>query len=131
MSDALASATSKIVRMSLDAYMQRYQVLSNNIANIDTTGYRPLRLNFEQQLSALQAAVASGASSNEELSGLVDSIHPFTELADPSSVQGDAATRLDDQMVQLTQNTLQYQALLVAMDQLGAINRLAASGGNS
>lgn len=131
MIDALAGVTSKIARMSLDAYVARYQVLANNIANVDTNGYRPLQLNFEQQLTALQAAVSSGNASDGELLGLTDAVHPFVEQAAIPSTQTDQATRLDDQVTQLTQNTLQYEALLTAMDQLGAINRLAVNGGSS
>ncbi|WP_051748803.1 flagellar basal body rod protein FlgB [Nevskia soli] len=129
MIDALASATSRIARMSLDAYMDRYQVLSNNIANVDTTGYRPLQLNFEQQLAALQTAVASGNYSDSELIGLADAVHPFVEQAAVPSTQTDQAMRLDDQITQLTQNTLQYEALLTALDQLGSIGKLAVNGG--
>jgi len=131
MSDAVASVTSKIARMALDAYAQRYRVVANNVANIDTAGYRPLQLNFEQQLTALQMAVASQTADDSELGALVDAVHPFVETAAPIPGDTDQASRLDVQMTQLTQNTLQYQALLTAMDQLGAINRLAVNGGST
>lgn len=39
-----------ILRKSLDAYALRHKATAENIANVESQGYRPLRVNFEENL---------------------------------------------------------------------------------
>ena len=49
--------TFALVQLALDAATLRHQATANNLANIHSTGYRPQRVNFEEQLSALREAL--------------------------------------------------------------------------
>lgn len=128
MIDQIAGATAKLGLMALDAYTERHRVLAHNIANIDSEGYRPLRLDFEEQLQKLQQAVNSGAS-DAELSALADAVHPFAEVSEAiSGPLPDSSQRLDDEMALLVQNTLQYQAVLTSLNHRGSLMRIAITG---
>ncbi len=124
---ALQGVSTRLALMALDAYSLRHQVIAHNIANADSESFHPLRVNFEQQLTALQSAFASGAP-DADLVALADSVSPFVEEAPASKFGGDGALRLDDQMAQLAQNTLQYEALLSALGKQGALLRIAVLG---
>ncbi len=113
--------------MALDAYSARHQVLANNIANISTESYRPLRLNFEEQLEGLRTAMADG-SSDAQLAKLVEQVHPYAELRPSDPVLGDSHQRLDEEMTLMVQNTLQYEAMLAAINREGALTRVAITG---
>jgi flagellar basal-body rod protein FlgB len=113
--------------MALDAYSARQQVLANNIANSNVDTYRPLRLNFEEQLGPLQAAVETGAGA-EELKALIAEVRPFAEAADADPVTGDRHQRLDESLTRLAQNTVQYEAMLTAVNRDLSLTRVAISG---
>ena len=52
------SVTSVALNSALDALSARQRAIANNVANLQTPGYRAQRVQFE---SALKAAVASGS----------------------------------------------------------------------
>jgi flagellar basal-body rod protein FlgB len=108
-----------LARLALDAASLRHQVIANNIANLNTPGFVPSKVNFEQQL-----AFARGASGPLPAS-LSTSVRPFIE----GDASADARVSLDMEMVKLAQNTLQYQSLLKALDKRGAILSTAISEG--
>ena len=56
-SGILSGATSDLVLRALDAATVRHAVHSANIANASVEGYRPLRVEFEDQLSAARSAL--------------------------------------------------------------------------
>jgi flagellar basal-body rod protein FlgB len=119
------SPTSALVRLALDAASMRHLTLSNNIANVDSPGYAPQRVNFEDQLAQVRALLASGRSA-----GTADfaSVQPFVEQGAP---RGSAAATqmLDQEMTKVAQNTLHYQALLRASSRYGSILSTAINEG--
>lgn len=129
--DALAGVsgvTRQLEIMALHAYDLRQRVIANNIANIDAEGYKPLRVDFEDQLGPLREAIARG-DAPERISALASAIRPQVEAVQTDSVlTGDSAENLDDQMVAMTQNTLDYEAMLTAIARLDGLNQLAISG---
>lgn len=129
MIEDLSGVTGQLIRVALDAAVARHQVIANNIANVDTPGYVPKRLSFEDQLSRF-ATQMSGSAGDSALKGELDSIAAM--LNDGSLVRASAeheGIELDREMVRLTENVLRYQALLEAASKRGAVMRLAISGG--
>jgi len=123
MNGPLDSITSDLVSKALDVSLSVHQSIANNIANSDTSGYRPLRVNFEAVMQEVKAAVESGAGK--------DSIRAALDRVDATPEQEPLPTSvlLDQQMVQLVRNTTHYEALLNARDRMGDIMKLAIKGG--
>ena len=121
----LDSPTQALVRLALDAASLRHLTLANNIANVDSPGYAPQRVNFEQQLSQVRQALAAGRQV------AVDDFATARPFVEQGAARGSAsaAQLLDQEMVRVAQNTLHYQALLRATGRLGTIMAAAVNEG--
>jgi len=117
--------TSALVSVALDAATLRHQAIANNLANIHSENYRPQRVNFEEQLSALRHAVAT---QSPIAPAALAQAQPFIET-DAARRTGDLAGRMDMEMVKLSQNAVHYQTLLKALDRWGGILTLAVNEG--
>lgn len=113
--------TMAIAKMALDAYTLRHQAIASNIANIHSENYRPLRVNFEQQLAMLDLSAGNIA---KKLAG----VQPFFEEA-PPQLNMAPSVALDMEVVRLNQNTLNFQALVSAMGKSMSLLSLATREG--
>jgi flagellar basal-body rod protein FlgB len=113
--------TLELVTKALDAAGLRQAVLAQNIANANVAGYKPARVSFEDQLAQVRGALNRGESvSSAELANV-------GAIVQPDDTAGDV--ELDSQVAAMSQNALQYQALLKAIDsELGLVS-LAVSDG--
>lgn len=103
----LSGATSDLVLRALDVAVVRHAVHSANIANASVEGYRPLRVEFDDQLAAARGALEP----------------QVVPEAEPQPVQ------LDREVALMMQNSLRYQALVGALGKNGAMLRLAIREG--
>ena len=124
----ISSTTSQIVHLALDASALAHKIHANNIANSNTPGFIPSRLNFEEQLQLGLNPLISDNSSNksmmlDELARLSDDLNSgnFVTTENQDSVQ------IDIEMIELTKNVLRYQALLEGLSKFGSITRMAVS----
>ena len=62
MSGPIESITGALLSKSLDASLSIHQVIAHNIANVNSTGFRPLTVNFEQLLSDMKMAAVGEPS---------------------------------------------------------------------
>lgn len=123
MSGPLESITGALLSKSLDTSLNMHQVIAHNIANANSTGFRPLTVKFEQLLSDMKMAAAGEpnvADLKERLANIQIEIEPD---ANSDTVQ------LDQQMVLLAKNTTHYQALLSARSLYGELVSMAIRGG--
>ncbi len=127
MIDDIQNVTRSLGAKALDAYELRQQVLANNVANASVDGYQPMRVDFEEQLGSLRAAIASGAS-DQQLEKLVADLRPRVEALGADPVSGDKQQRIDDAMTLMLQNTVQYEAVLTALARESALTRMAVTG---
>jgi flagellar basal-body rod protein FlgB len=123
MSDPVTKA---LLVKALDAAALRHQAIAANIANANSVDYRPLRVNFEEQLGFARRALSQGA--NALTAADVASVRPFLEQ-EPAPKAGKAAVMIDLEMVKLAQNTLQYQALLKGLGHHAAMVSTAINEG--
>ena len=107
MSISTDSITVSMARLALDAASMRHQAIANNIANANTSGYAPVRVDFESQMDAVRATLQQGGT------------------VTPAG-QGAA---LDIEIASLAQNTVQYQALLKALSKHMSILSAAVAEG--
>lgn len=109
--------TVNMLGLALDAASLRHQAIANNIANANTPGYAPARVNFEQQLGQIQSALREGT---EVRTDLLSGIRPFIERG-AALPDADRTALLDTEIANLAQNTVQYEALLKALNKHMAI----------
>ncbi len=103
--------TVDMVKMALDAASLRHLTIANNIANVNTAGYAPASVNFEQQMEAVRAALHQGDTIQ---SSMLTGIRPVIERGAPLA-DADRTALLDTEIAKLSQNTVQYEALLKAL----------------
>ena len=96
---------SSALRVALDGLAVRQKAIANNIANVQTPGFRAQKVQFEQ---ALQSALANGTPLGQVRPNVASSLEP---------------TRLDGNNVNLDEETLsnidtglRYQLTLRALD---------------
>jgi len=104
-----------LLETSLNASSLRHNVIANNIANIDTPGYKRMEVDFERQL---QKALSSNniklmATNPLHMNNLqVETIKPEVKLDDKTSLfNNNNNVDIDYEMSQLAQNALWYQSL--------------------
>jgi flagellar basal-body rod protein FlgB len=111
-----------LVQKSLDAAALQHKAISNNLANVDTPGFKRSEVVFREKLK--KALDAKGAAEHELALSGTDSKHILAgaeaELSalEPEVVQQGGSYRndqnnvdIDLEMAKLAQNTVVYQAL--------------------
>lgn len=112
----------RMIEKSLDYLWQKQQVTSNNIANIDTPGYKSKYMTFEEDFqSRLKAALSTG--NGERVNSAIQSTTPRIHEDKSASARLDGNNvNADVQMVEMTRTALQYQYALSSVN--SDINRL-------
>lgn len=113
--------TLALVRSALDAGVMRQVAHANNLANVNTVGYRPFQVMFEEGLDAVRAAVEDGRA---------DEIDPQSmPAAQLHQLPVGTQVSLDSEVSAMSQNGLQYQALTKALGRHYSLLSLAVSEG--
>ncbi len=106
-----------VLEKACDAGWMRNAAISNNIANVDTPGYKRKDVSFEVYL---QAAVAGGSSLDDEIAGVDLEALTGTTYTD----YGQADYRLDGnnvdidtENVELAKNQMKYYTMLDSITQ--------------
>lgn len=124
-SDIIGSKTMNILERALDASSLRHNVISNNIANVDTPEFKRSNVLFEEQLKmALQGLAQpkiSGYITNSKHIPIGDTkgvlVTPVVKVQDDTSLRNDGNNvDIDAEMAQLAENTLWYQSLSSQMN---------------
>ena len=124
MSSIIDSNMSGLLSLALDAAGMRQQAIAQNIANANTPGYQRVSVSFENRLNALRDG--AGNLATPSLASLSD-LRPTFAFAD-ANAQG-SGVALDQEMAQLSQNTLHHQALLKALDKHLSLMGIAINEG--
>lgn len=122
MDGILNSGSLAVAQKSLDALWLRQQVISGNIANIDTPGYKTRSVEFEDLLgSALKRGSAAGPA--EELRPKIVSDTDTQAREDGNNVD------IDAENVKLVRTQLQYEFMARAMsDELSRLKYAVTEG---
>ncbi|WP_010545498.1 flagellar basal body rod protein FlgB [Sphingomonas elodea] len=113
----MGSLSTALIARALDGLTARYEATAQNIANVNSPGYRPIRVTFEE---SLRRAAAEGAEA-------VASVRPQIELATPPRIATEM--RLDLEIATASQTAMRYGALLSILGRQMEIARSIASGG--
>ena len=109
--------TSSSLRVSVAGLAARQNAIANNIANIETPGYRARKVKFEE---ALQGAVARGDSPAEVTPNTLTSL-------EPTRLNG-SNVNLDEETLSHIDTTMRYQLTLRALDSKYGMLRDAIKG---
>ncbi|MCX7614257.1 MAG: flagellar basal body rod protein FlgB [Clostridiales bacterium] len=106
MQDFINNSSLQVAQKSLDSLWMKQKVISNNIANMNTPGYKSKTVEFE---NLLKKAIAS--SSNEsELAENLSSIEPRVEQNNFTSGREDGNNvDIDSESIELVRTQIQYE----------------------
>ncbi len=110
------------IKRSMDVSMMRHEVISNNIANVNTPYYKKQTVNFEDELAkALDSGSFKGRTTNAKHLpiGAQAASHVEAEVAvvkDQSMRNDGNNVDIDEEMANLSKNTIQYRTLASALD---------------
>jgi len=97
-----------LLGLALDATWKRNKVISQNIANVDTPGYKRQDVSFESYLQ--QAMKSNDPKDIERLSRVQPSV--YTDNAALSYRKDGNNVDMDTEMVYLAENQLRYNTLI-------------------
>ena len=124
----LGGTTIQLVSTALDAASLRHMVIANNVANVSSQNYTPLKVSFENQLAAVEGDLLS-RKDDGTLTARLASIKPSIET-DPMADSGNnPGVKLDMEMARMAQNVVHYQALLKGLASEMSVIRLAVNEG--
>ena len=126
MIDDIGGATSQLVKLALDAAIQKHNVIANNIANVNTPGFTPYDMKFETALAQLVSKVE--LLNDNGIKRQVDLMREELNSGDYITSRGTDKVELDVEMADMAENVLKYRAMLEGLSKRGSIIRMAISG---
>lgn len=118
---SLIDNTMELTSRALDMRMHRQNVVTSNMANIKTPGYRAKRVEFEAELAAAVGQSREGRMSATHASHLPSAFDPAVaqavtgETFRPRVVQGQDAVDMDKETAVMAKNALAYNTLTQVM----------------
>lgn len=135
--DLISSRATEVMAKALDGLMVRHQAISSNLANVDTPGYKAMRVDFEDKLQQVlekedgQKAEVAGMKPNSlqlnqgllELNATHSKHFGATHIKlgelninayqdnNISFRNDDNAVDIDTEMSELAKNSMKYEAL--------------------
>ena len=118
---ALFNSQIGLVGRVLDMQLQRQNVITGNLANIETPNYKPRELEFEKELQAAMGLDARGRMTLTSQGHMPCSFNPETfgpeweKQFKPRQIHGEDRVNLDKEMTKLAKCNLHYSALTQVM----------------
>jgi flagellar basal-body rod protein FlgB len=119
----------------LDLRLQRQNIVTSNLANINTPEYKPRRIEFEEQLQKSMDLHYSGIVSRTDPAHMPTKFNPDTFTGDafkefkPRYVYGEDAVNLDEEVSIMNKNTMLYEALsMVVKESYSGIKKVIREG---
>lgn len=103
----LFDVTFQTLDLALGAAGKRQEVLANNLANVNTPGYKRLDVDFDGMLAKAVDAARVGDRS------ALDKLHPGVKADQSVAVRADGnSVDVDQEMAYLAENNIRYNALV-------------------
>lgn len=125
MPDLLGDLTTATLTKSLDVAGLRQRTIADNIANVETPGFKRSDVSFEGQLRQ-----ALDIQDDRMAASTVDSLSPdrVIDKESPAGTNGNNVS-MDKEMAALTKNTLKYETLVQLMEAKYNMIRTAVTEG--
>ena len=107
--DLLTNSNVPYLTKMLDVLAERHRVISNNIANVNTPGYRAKDINFKDVLASIQSSNDWSRTREEFENDLEDINVEWIDSNEGLDNQGINDVSVDREMVKLSTNTLLYK----------------------
>ncbi|MGY0375146.1 flagellar basal body rod protein FlgB [Clostridium sp. JNZ J1-5] len=122
--------TYELLKKSLDAAEDRKKVIANNLANINTKGYKRLYVTFEETLKESKDKLKLETTDKRHISNESEYGQIEVKRDDSTSMRKDG-NNVDDvtETVNLAANTLKYNALITELNSRMSTKRYVISGG--
>ncbi len=116
------------LQKSLDYHLSRHALITSNLANVETPGYRPLDLNFDAYLAR---AGELEVTNPRHLGAAGQSRFELGLMEDPGpTVRADGnAVSTEREMAKLAANSLRYRAVTEMLSRRMGMLKYAASDG--
>jgi len=125
LSFAVSDAVSQVLATALDGVTLRQSVIADNIANVDTPGFRATSVDFETQL---KAAISDGTFLREQGAAGTDDVTATTTPTDtPVGANGNNVDLRKETMAAV-QSQFQYQILTRAVNDRFNLVKIAVAG---
>lgn len=130
----LFDRATKILGRTLDYRVENQRVIAGNIANIDTPGYRPKKLEFDEELrrAVEKEQIHLRKTDGKHLPGLQQSgmqgEQSFLLKTEPGSTGGDRSLDIDAEMAKMAKNNLLYEATVKMLSKKFDLLREAIEG---
>ncbi|SKA86312.1 flagellar basal-body rod protein FlgB [Caloramator quimbayensis] len=126
--------TYNLIKKSIDASSSRGKVIANNIANVNTKGFKASYVVFEDKLkNILENKGIDLKTTNERhisSGNSINNINYEIKKNTASSMRLDGNNvDIDSEMVSLAENTILYNALISQTNSRIAMRRLVTNGG--
>lgn len=123
----LFDKTIDVIDKSMDLYLLRHQVISDNIANAETPFFKARRVDFETELQKAAQATEMGLPDRE-----ISSVKPFVYEDPYSEIGQDLNTvDMDREMAELTKNDVKYSAATQTISKKFALLKYAIGEGGA
>jgi flagellar basal-body rod protein FlgB len=125
----LDSVPINLMNKDLDGLWSRQQAISDNIANVDTPGYKSKSISFEDQLKA-QLSEETGSES-DRIAG-IQSVQPLTTVSNDATLKLDGNNvDVEQQNVELARTQLNYMYSLRELSDYFSRLKYAITDGKS
>lgn len=125
-----------LLQKVLDLRLQNQQVIASNIANADTPGYSPVRLEFEGELQKAAARPEDGPPAKTHNAhfpingGNIESVQAkLVRTPDKSGIGDGNSVSVDQEMVSLAENQLLYEAAAQILNKKLGLLKYVSQGG--
>jgi flagellar basal-body rod protein FlgB len=129
----ISENTYSLLKRSLDASAERGRVIAHNIANVNTKGYKALKVKFEEKLQeTLQGNSVNLIATHENHIKDSSSETSYEIVKDNSSsmkLDGNNVD-IDNEMTNLSANNIMYNALISQANSRLSMRRYIISGGS-
>lgn len=119
------------LKKAVDAYAQRHQVTAQNIANVESPGYRAQKLKFEEMLTGAGASIQGYRTHPNHIpigSQGIGSVQPESEYTHSAYDNGVNNVDIDAEMADLATNDLSYRLATRLLSQRYSVLRGAIKG---
>ncbi len=107
------SGTDSYLQAAMSGLAARQKAIANNVANVDTPGFKAAQVNFEDVLNQMVKRARPDTSVNQSA---MDAAMRMTTLDDATSSRADGNNvDIDQQMEMLSEANLNYSALTQVM----------------
>jgi flagellar basal-body rod protein FlgB len=122
----LDSIPSALLQKDLDGLWARQQAISDNMANIETPGYKEKNVSFENQL---ENAVQGKEDTEADTIDRIGKVQPFTAENSDQTYRADGnGVDLEQQMIEMSRTSLNYSYSLQTMSDYFSRLKTAITG---